>query len=150
MAICFPLGAVISDMLARTAGRRVGRCGVAALAIALAGIFLAFGSSVDNARLASVVLAGGAGALYLSQSSFWSLSADIGGSFSGSVSGLMDMGAQTKKSPLFVYRHATPIYRSQSFSIAGCFWRVFSNLAPQNCHGCGGKRVKRVPAASHR
>ncbi len=94
MAISCPLGGLLSDMLTRTAGRRVGRCGVAAFAIALAGIFLAFGSRVDNARLASVVLAGGAGALYLSQSSFWSVSADIGGSFSGSVSGFMNMGAQ--------------------------------------------------------
>ena len=94
MAISCPLGGLLSDALTRTAGRRVGRCGVAAVAIALAGIFLAFGSRVDNARLASVVLAGGAGALYLSQSSFWSVSADIGGSFSGSVSGFMNMGAQ--------------------------------------------------------
>src|SRR5580704_9270376 len=94
MAISCPLGGVISDMLTRTAGRRIGRCGVAAFAIALAGIFLAFGSRVDNARLASVVLAGGAGALYFSQSSFWSVSADIGGKFSGSVSGFMNMGAQ--------------------------------------------------------
>ena len=62
--------------------------------MALAAVFLAFGSRVDNARLASVVLAGGAGALYLSQSSFWSVSADMGGSFSGSVSGFMNMGAQ--------------------------------------------------------
>jgi len=44
--------------------------------------------------LASVVLAGGAGALYLSQSSFWAVSADIAGAFSGSVSGFMNMGAQ--------------------------------------------------------
>jgi ACS family glucarate transporter-like MFS transporter len=94
MAISCPLGGLLSDMLTRAAGRRVGRCGVAAFAIALAGVFLAFGSRVDNARLASVVLAGGAGALYLSQSSFWSVSADMGGSFSGSVSGFMNMGAQ--------------------------------------------------------
>jgi ACS family glucarate transporter-like MFS transporter len=44
--------------------------------------------------LASVVLAGGAGALYLSQSCYWSISADIGGPSSGSVSGLMNMGGQ--------------------------------------------------------
>ena len=44
--------------------------------------------------LASVILAGGAGALYLSQSSFWAISADIGGPFSGSVSGFMNMGGQ--------------------------------------------------------
>jgi ACS family glucarate transporter-like MFS transporter len=40
------------------------------------------------------VLAGGAGALYLSQSSFWSVTADIAGASSGSVSGLMNMGNQ--------------------------------------------------------
>jgi MFS transporter, ACS family, glucarate transporter len=72
----------------------LGRCGLAAFSIALAGIFIAFGSQVASARLASVVLAGGAGALYLSQSSFWSVSADIAGKASGSVSGFMNMGAQ--------------------------------------------------------
>jgi ACS family glucarate transporter-like MFS transporter len=60
----------------------------------VAGIFIAFGSQVQSARLASVVLAGGAGALYLSQSSFWSVTADIAGPSSGSVSGFMNMGNQ--------------------------------------------------------
>ena len=41
------------------------------------------------------VLAGGAGALYLSASSFWSVTADLGGSSAGSVSGVMNMGNQT-------------------------------------------------------
>jgi MFS transporter, ACS family, glucarate transporter len=45
--------------------------------------------------LASIVLAGGAGALYLAQSSFWSVTADLAGASSGSVSGFMNMGAQT-------------------------------------------------------
>src|SRR5712692_3579751 len=94
MAACCPLGGLISDWLTRRAGRRIGRCGVAVFGIALAGVFLAFGSSAQSARLASVVLAGGAGALYLSQSSFWSVSADIGGAISGSVSGFMNMGGQ--------------------------------------------------------
>jgi len=94
MAVTCPLGGLLSDWLTQRKGRRWGRCGVAVAGIALAGIFLAFGSSVASARLASVILAGGAGALYLSQSSFWSVSADIGGAFSGSVSGYMNMGAQ--------------------------------------------------------
>jgi ACS family glucarate transporter-like MFS transporter len=94
MAISCPLGGLISDWLTRKVGRRAGRCGIAVFGIALAGIFLAFGSNVASARLASVILAGGAGALYLSQSSFWSVSADIGGVFSGSISGFMNMGAQ--------------------------------------------------------
>jgi ACS family glucarate transporter-like MFS transporter len=94
MAACCPLGGLISDWLTRRAGRRIGRCGVAVFGLALAGVFLALGSSAQSARLASVVLAGGAGALYLSQSSFWSVTADIGGAFSGSVSGFMNMGGQ--------------------------------------------------------
>jgi len=88
------VGGAINDRLTKRLGPRVGRCGVAACAISASGIFLAFGSQVQSARLASVVLAGGAGALYLSQSSFWSVTADIAGASSGSVSGFMNMGNQ--------------------------------------------------------
>jgi len=94
MSVCSFLGGAISDRLAKWHGPRLGRCGLAAFSIALAGIFIAFGSQVDSARVASLVLAGGAGTLYLSQSSFWSVSADIAGKSSGSVSGFMNMGAQ--------------------------------------------------------
>jgi MFS transporter, ACS family, glucarate transporter len=94
MSVCSLLGGAISDRLTKWRGPRMGRCGVATFGIALAGIFIAFGSQVDSARLASLVLAGGAGALYLSQSSFWSVSADIAGKSSGSVSGFMNTGAQ--------------------------------------------------------
>ncbi len=94
MLVCCLLGGAINDRLTKRLGPRIGRCGVAAFAIAAAGIFIAFGSQVQSARLASVVLAGGAGALYLSQSSFWSVTADIAGASSGSVSGFMNMGNQ--------------------------------------------------------
>ena len=94
MLVCCLLGGAINDRLTKWQGPRVGRCGLAAFAIVLAGIFIAFGSQVQSARLASVVLAGGAGALYLSQSSFWSVTADIAGASSGSVSGFMNMGNQ--------------------------------------------------------
>jgi ACS family glucarate transporter-like MFS transporter len=94
MLVCCLLGGAINDRLTKRLGPRIGRCGVAAFAIAVAGIFIAFGSQVQSARLASVVLAGGAGALYLSQSSFWSVTADIAGASSGSVSGFMNMGNQ--------------------------------------------------------
>jgi MFS transporter, ACS family, glucarate transporter len=94
MATCCPLGGTISDRLTRIHGPRVGRCYLAAFVIAVAAMFLALGAEVQSAQLASVVLAGGAGALYLAQSSFWSVTADIAGSSSGSVSGFMNMGAQ--------------------------------------------------------
>jgi len=94
MAACCPLGGFVSDRLTRKFGARVGRCYLGAAVILIAGIFLVMGSEVQGARLASVVLAGGAGALYLAQSSFWSVTADLAGSSSGSVSGFMNMGAQ--------------------------------------------------------
>ena len=94
MLVCCLLGGAINDRLTKRQGPRVGRCGVAVFAIAVAGIFIALGSQVQSARLASLVLAGGAGALYLSQSSFWSVTADIAGASSGSVSGFMNMGNQ--------------------------------------------------------
>ena len=94
MLVCCLLGGLINDRLTKWRGPRAGRCVLAAFAIAVAGVFIAFGSQVQSARLASLVLAGGAGALYLSQSSFWSVTADIAGASSGSVSGFMNTGNQ--------------------------------------------------------
>jgi ACS family glucarate transporter-like MFS transporter len=94
MLVCCLLGGIINDRLTKWRGPRLGRCFLAAFAMAVAGVFIAFGSEVQGARVASVVLAGGAGALYLSQSSFWSVTADIAGRAAGSVSGFMNMGGQ--------------------------------------------------------
>jgi MFS transporter, ACS family, glucarate transporter len=94
MAICSPLGGWISDRVAKRRGDRVGRCAIAVVGIGLAAVFIAMGTQVESARLASVVLAGGAGALYLSQSSFWAVTAEIAGPSAGAVSGIMNMGGQ--------------------------------------------------------
>jgi ACS family glucarate transporter-like MFS transporter len=94
MAIGSAAGGWINDRLTTRFGRYVGRCGVASGAIGLAALFIAVGPTVDSPRLASVILAGGAGVLYLAQSSFWSVSADIAGPSAGAVSGIMNMGAQ--------------------------------------------------------
>ena len=94
MAACSCVGGWISDRLTRTHGKRIGRCLTASVSIILAAIFVGLGTHVSDARLASVVLAGGAGALYLSQSAFWSVSSDIGRRSAGAVSGIMNMGGQ--------------------------------------------------------
>jgi MFS transporter, ACS family, glucarate transporter len=94
MAVCCALGGVLSDRLTKSYGERWGRAGVAAVSIALTAVFLVVGSRAADAQIASLVLAGGAGMLYLAQSSFWSVTADIGGPSSGAVSGFMNMGAQ--------------------------------------------------------
>jgi len=94
MAIGCALGGWISDYLTRRHGNRLGRCHSACAAMILAAIFVGLGPHVGDPRLASVVLAGGAGALYLAQSAFWSVSSDIGGRSAGAVSGVMNMGGQ--------------------------------------------------------
>jgi MFS transporter, ACS family, glucarate transporter len=87
-------GGVISDRLTKSYGLRVGRCGLASVAYVFTAIFLVLGSRVQSPQLAGVILAGGAGALYVSQSSFWSVSADIAGRSSGVFSSMVNMGAQ--------------------------------------------------------
>jgi ACS family glucarate transporter-like MFS transporter len=94
MATCSPLGGWISDRLTKHYGKRTGRCRVAAVSIFLSAIFIALGTHAKDARVASIILAGGAGALYLSQSAFWSVTSDIAGLSAGSVSGVMNMGNQ--------------------------------------------------------
>jgi ACS family glucarate transporter-like MFS transporter len=91
---CSLTGGAINDALTRAYGKRVGRCGVACVALILASAFLVFGSRATSPTLASMVLSGGVGALYLAQSSYWSVTADIAGSSAGSASGFMNMGAQ--------------------------------------------------------
>src|ERR1700677_1377309 len=87
-------GGAVSDRLTRAYGLRTGRCGLASVAFFFTAVFLVLGSRVQSPQLAGVILAGGAGALYVSQSSFWSVSADIAGRSSGVFSSMVNMGAQ--------------------------------------------------------
>jgi len=94
MAVASSLGGYVSDKLIPPYGQRIARCGLAGVAMLAASGFVWWATQVADARLAAIVLAGGAGALYLAQSSFWALSADIGGASAGAVSGVMNMGSQ--------------------------------------------------------
>jgi len=94
IVICSVSGGAISDALTKAYGKRIGRCGVAASALVLASLILVAGSQVRSAPLASVILSAGVGALYLAQSAYWSVTADIAGSRAGFASGFMNMGGQ--------------------------------------------------------
>jgi ACS family glucarate transporter-like MFS transporter len=94
MTVCCLAGGALSDRLTARYGLRVGRCVLASVALCLTSLFLVLGSQVHSPQLAGVILAGGAGALYLSQSSFWSVSNDIAGRSSGVFSSMVNMGGQ--------------------------------------------------------
>jgi ACS family glucarate transporter-like MFS transporter len=94
MTACCLFGGAANDWLARRFGLRTGRCGLSVVSLLLTAVFLVLGPMAQNAVVATFVLAGGAGAIYLSQSSFWSVSADFAGAHAGVVSGMMNMGCQ--------------------------------------------------------
>ena len=94
MTVCCLAGGALSDRLTKTHGLRVGRCVLASAALMVTAVFLVLGSQVHRPQLAGVILAGGAGALYISQSSFWSVSVDIAGRSSGIFSSVVNMGGQ--------------------------------------------------------
>jgi ACS family glucarate transporter-like MFS transporter len=94
MTICCLAGGSANDRIAGKWGLFWGRCGLGVVSFLLTAGFLIAGSQVTNTTLAVVILAGGAGAIYLSQSSFWSVTADFAGPHAGVVSGFMNMGCQ--------------------------------------------------------
>lgn len=94
MTVCCLGGGALSDRLTRRYGLRAGRCWLAAVSQVATALFLLLGSQVHNPSLAAVILAGGAGALYISQSSFWSVSVDIAGLSTGVFSSMVNMGGQ--------------------------------------------------------
>ncbi|HEX5410712.1 MAG TPA: MFS transporter [Terriglobia bacterium] len=94
MSVCSAVGGLISDAVSKKWGRRVGRCGIAVLGLGLAAILLALGALSSSATTGALIMAAGAGSLYLSQSSYWAVSADLGGPSAGTVSGFMNMWAQ--------------------------------------------------------
>jgi ACS family glucarate transporter-like MFS transporter len=87
-------GGALSDWVAIRYGLRVGRCLVPALALAVTAVLLLLGSGARGPATAAVILACSAGVLFISQSIFWAVTADIAGENVGIVSGIMNMGGQ--------------------------------------------------------
>ncbi len=94
MTSCCLIGGVISDWMVKHWGQYAGRSLFGAFTLVLAGLFLIVGSHAQDTTIAVLVLAGGAGALYLGQATYWAVAADYGGPFTGVISGLVNMGGQ--------------------------------------------------------
>jgi ACS family glucarate transporter-like MFS transporter len=87
-------GGVVSDRLTKSVSLRAGRCYLASVAMLFTAVLLLLGSRVTDNFTAAVLLALGAGCLYFSQSSFWSVSTDLAGKNSGVFSSLVNMSGQ--------------------------------------------------------
>jgi ACS family glucarate transporter-like MFS transporter len=91
---CCLLGGVISDALVKRWSPYVGRSLFGAFTLLLSGIILIVGSHAQNAVAAALLLAAAAGALYLGQAVYYAVAADLGGPFTGVISGLVSMCGQ--------------------------------------------------------
>lgn len=94
MTVFCLLGGKLTDVFTRLYGLRIGRCWLAVGASLLTAVFLVLGSQIHSVQLAGLILAGGAGALYLSQSAYWAVAIDIAGTSSGVFSSIINMGGQ--------------------------------------------------------
>ena len=85
---------MLCDGLAKRYGLRTGRVAPAFVGLLLCGGLLIAGSRAASATGAALTLAAGVGGLYISQSSYWSVTADIAGRNAGVVYSKMNTGAQ--------------------------------------------------------
>ena len=87
-------GGALGDWIASRYGLRAGRCAPGFFSLLFTAALLIVGAHVASAPIAAITLAAGAGVLYISQSSYWSVTADIAGRHAGIVSAVMNTGAQ--------------------------------------------------------
>ena len=87
-------GGFISDWLAQHKSPYIGRCVFGAFSLALSGVILILGGHAQNAVTAALLLAAGAGAIYLGQAVYYAVAADLGGPYAGVVSGMVSMCGQ--------------------------------------------------------
>lgn len=91
---CCLLGGAISDGLSKRYSYYLGRSLFGAFTLLLGGVVLIVGGHAQNAVAAALLLAGGAGALYLGQAVYYAVAADLGGPYTGVISGLVSMCGQ--------------------------------------------------------
>ncbi len=92
MALMTPLGGWVSDFAVKRLGKRRGRQGAVWLGLASSTVLLWVGSSTAGNTAAILLLACAAGFVGFSTTSWWATCNDLTPNFSGSLSGLMNMG----------------------------------------------------------
>jgi len=84
-------GWLCDDIGKRTGNLRLSRCGVGAAAMALTAIFLVPGAATGRPVLAVILLSVAAFFLEMNIGPAWAVVMDVGGEYSGTVSGMMNM-----------------------------------------------------------
>ncbi len=93
MTIFCPLGGWVTDRLTEKYGVNWGRASVGGTGMILAALFIIIGANVESAYLAIGFLSLGAGWLYFTVGPFWSSATDLSKPYAGTLSGLMNTGA---------------------------------------------------------
>lgn len=91
--ISCPLGGWVTDRLAMRYGVTTGRQVVGVVGMGLAASSIALGAAVESPYVALASLSLGAGWLYFTVGAYWSSTSDLSPTHAGSLSGLMNMGA---------------------------------------------------------
>ncbi|HWU56026.1 MAG TPA: MFS transporter, partial [Rhizomicrobium sp.] len=123
---CCLMGGFVSDWLVRRKSAYVGRSLFGAFTLLLSGAILVIGGHTQNAVVAALLLAGAAGALYLGQAVYYAVAADLGGPFTGVISGMVSMCGQIAGA---VTASLTPYFASKygwdfAFTVAACVTSV--------------------------
>ena len=93
MTIFCPLGGWVTDRLVEKYGINWGRASVGGTGMILAGLCIIIGANVEAPYVAIGFLSLGAGWLYFTVGPFWSSTTDLSKPFAGTLSGLMNTGA---------------------------------------------------------
>ncbi len=93
ITILCPLGGWVSDRCCEIWGITIGRSSVGCVGMASAAALIAAGVQIAQPYTAIVLLSLGAGCLYFSVGSFWASTIDLSKNHSGTLSGIMNTGA---------------------------------------------------------
>ena len=93
MTIFCPLGGWVTDRLVEKFGINRGRASVGGTGMILAALCVIIGANVEAPYMAIAFLSLGAGWLYFTVGPFWSSTTDLSKPYAGTLSGLMNTGA---------------------------------------------------------
>ncbi|MBV9679958.1 MAG: MFS transporter [Acidobacteriaceae bacterium] len=87
-------GGMATDELSRRFGRRIGRCGVGAVAYLFAAAAMITGTIITNGRAAGILIALGGAASMFTLAPAWATAIELGGKNSGVLSAVMNTAGQ--------------------------------------------------------